>query len=105
MYNIILILINILFARRCQLPGDPDNASYYLPNEIMNMSYPYDSRTESFSKCTVYDTNFTDKYYKSNTPTQRIRNCDKWIYDKSEFQNTVVTDVRIKKFTRLLSWS
>lgn len=103
-----LIIDFIFFTRRCQLSGELDNASYYLPYEIMNKSYPYDIKTGNFSTCTLYeyDTNFMDAKYNnySNTTTKRIRHCNKWIYDKSEFQNTVVTEVRIKKFTRVIPW-
>lgn len=83
----------MFFCHRCQLPGELNNASYTLPINIMNMSYPFDYKLDHFSSCKMYDTNFTDAYYSSNIPTNHTINCHRWIYDKETFQNTAVMEV------------
>ncbi|KAL5233280.1 hypothetical protein ACI65C_000690 [Semiaphis heraclei] len=80
---------------RCQLPGEPDNASYALPPNIMNMSYPFDYNVDHFSSCKIYDTNFTEAYYSSNITANQIINCHQWIYDKHTFQNTAVMEFNL----------
>ncbi|VVC43321.1 Major facilitator superfamily domain,Major facilitator, sugar transporter-like [Cinara cedri] len=80
---------------RCQLPGELANASYVLPPNIMNMSYPFDDKTESWSSCRMYDTNFTDAYYSHKIPANHSRTCDRWIFDKSDFQNTAVMEFNL----------
>lgn len=81
------------FFCRCKLPGELDNASYVLPPEIANMSYPFDHDTDNLSSCKIYDANFTDAYYSAMIPVNRSKNCDHWIYDKSVFKNTAVMEV------------
>lgn len=80
---------------RCQLPGEPDNASYALPPNIMNMSYPFDYKLDHFSSCKMYDTNFTEAYYSSNTTANQSINCHRWIYDKGSNQNTAVMEFNL----------
>ncbi|XP_026805656.1 organic cation transporter protein [Rhopalosiphum maidis] len=77
---------------RCQLPGELNNASYALPINIMNMSYPFDYKLDHFSSCKMYDTNFTETYYSSNIPANHSINCHRWIYDRETFQNTAVME-------------
>lgn len=57
------------------------------------MSYPIDYKTETWSSCALYDTDFSEEYYSSKLPANRSKNCDQWIYDKSIFQNTAVMEV------------
>ncbi|XP_001944985.1 organic cation transporter protein [Acyrthosiphon pisum] len=80
---------------RCQLPGEPDNASYDLPPNIMNMSYPFDYKLDHFSSCKMYDTNFTDAYYSSNITANKSIDCHRWIYDRHDFQNTAVMEFNL----------
>ncbi|XP_025192491.1 organic cation transporter protein [Melanaphis sacchari] len=80
---------------RCQLPGELDNASYVLPPNIMNMSYPFDYKLEHFSSCKIYDTNFTEAYYSSNMPVNHSINCHRWIYDRETYQNTAVMEFNL----------
>lgn len=82
--------MTIFFERRCQLPNELENATYHLPHEIMNMSYPFDYKTNTWSSCEVYDTNFTNLYYLSRIPANQSKHCDHWIYDKSETNSAVM---------------
>lgn len=82
---------------RCRLPNDPVNASYYLPHDIMNMSYPIDYKTKNWSSCKVYDVDFTEVYYASGILANQTRNCDHWVYDQSS-KVTAVIEVNITMF-------
>jgi len=76
---------------RCKLPYELVNASYDLPPDVMNMSYPFDFNTGGWSSCEVYDTNVTNT--SNELKNSSIRYCDQWVYDKSEFQNTAIMEV------------
>lgn len=99
-YNFMIVL----FSRRCILPGEQANASYALPTDIMNMSYPFDYNTGNWSSCKLYDTNFTSSYNHSSTrlansielkSNEPSRFCNQWVYDKSTIENSAVMEVII----------
>ncbi|XP_050086267.1 organic cation transporter protein-like [Anopheles aquasalis] len=77
---------------RCQLPYELANASFSLPQERISMAYPIDTLTEKRSTCTYLDANFTDAYWNSGTPAAGVRSCDHWIYDRSKFESSTVTE-------------
>lgn len=97
-------MIMIVLIYRCRLPNELANASYSLPPDIMNTSYPFDYNTGSWSSCKLYDTNFMDTSFNhtSNRPRNlQTRYCDQWIYDRSEFQNTAVMEVNMSNTSNL----
>lgn len=95
LYFIIKTITNVVFSlNRCQLPSEPENASYALLPNIVNMSYPFDYKLEAFSSCKMYDANFTEAYYSSDMTANQTINCHRWIY-KETFQNTAVMEVKI----------
>lgn len=57
------------------------------------MSYPFNVQKNTWSSCKVFDTNFTDAYYASNTTANQTKNCDQWIYNTKDRQNSAVTEV------------
>lgn len=82
---------------RCRLPNEPANASYYLPPDIMNMSYPIDYKTKNWSSCKLYDVDFTEAYYESRILANQTRICDNWVYDQSS-KVTALMEVNIIMF-------
>lgn len=95
-----IIILLFFFECRCQLPNELENATYNLPHEIMNMSYPFDYKTNTWSSCEMYDTNFTNLYYLSKIPANQSKHCDNWIYDKSK-TNSAVVEVNTMELTSL----
>lgn len=77
---------------RCQLPFEHSNASYNLPAEIMNMSYPFDSLTKKLSTCRYFDSNFTENYFKEGIPANQTIYCDRYIYDDTTYESSTVTE-------------
>lgn len=92
-YHFFIICLCFNFSYRCQLPGELSNASYDLPLDIMNMSYPFDHDDKKLSSCEIYNANFTDSYYSSKIMANESRYCDHWIYNSTS-QKTVVTEVK-----------
>ncbi|GFG37619.1 hypothetical protein Cfor_12698, partial [Coptotermes formosanus] len=61
---------------RCKLPFEYDNATYSLPE--INMTIPWDSKSESWSSCARLDVNFTSEYFSAGIPANKSFNlvCD-----------------------------
>lgn len=77
---------------RCQLPYEESNATYKLPGEILNMSYPVDSFTKTWSTCEYLNANFTSDYYKGNVPATDTTSCSEFIYDYTKYQSSTVIE-------------
>lgn len=105
---------------RCALPGEWENSSYVISDDLWRLAYPIDTLTKNYSKCEYYkdillpdsleipfkptDVVDIDYLLDSNTTTtqattttvsnakREIQSCEKWIYDDSKFENSVVTD-------------
>ncbi|XP_015524354.1 organic cation transporter protein [Neodiprion lecontei] len=78
---------------RCMLPNEnPENATFYLSPDIINMRYPWDNKTESWSRCERYDnTEFADQ--GGNVSRQlTVVECDSFVYDKSQYALTATTE-------------
>lgn len=77
---------------RCQLPFELANATYKLPDEVSNMSFPIDSFTKTWSSCQHLKSNFTDEYFSNGIPATDSVYCDKFIYDNSKYQSSTVIE-------------
>uniref|UniRef100_A0A182N5I8 Major facilitator superfamily (MFS) profile domain-containing protein n=1 Tax=Anopheles dirus TaxID=7168 RepID=A0A182N5I8_9DIPT len=77
---------------RCRLPFELANATYPLPDERFSMAYPIDTLTKKYSTCNYLDANFTDAYWVGGTPAAGVRPCDHWVYDRSKFESSTVTE-------------
>lgn len=100
---------------RCLLPVEnQSNATFKLPEDYVNVSYPMEETIIGVKKikpsqCKMYDINIPpsvttlDQYalFAANNPRNVVIPCDTFVYDKSRFTRTVVTQVR-KKFSLLL---
>ncbi|XP_050069262.1 organic cation transporter protein-like [Anopheles maculipalpis] len=77
---------------RCRLPYELDNASYPLPTDRLTLAYPIDTLTGKYSTCNYLDANFTDDYWAGGTPAADVRACHQWVYDRSKFESSTVTE-------------
>lgn len=77
---------------RCKLPFEANNVSYKLPLDVLSMAYPMESSTGKYSTCTYLDANFTEDYLHGGTPAKEVVGCNNWIYDRSKFESSAVTD-------------
>lgn len=85
---------------RCLLPfEDSHNATYELPESIMNLFYPYDNLSGSWSQCERYDFNYTDQYPDAAgnlSLTNSTVTCDSYVYDKTTYELSTTTEVSSK---------
>lgn len=77
---------------RCELPFENSTANYNLTSNIYNMSYPYDTLTQSWSSCEYIDSNYTDSYFEAGIKNNHTISCDKWIYDQSKYESSTVVE-------------
>ncbi|XP_046592505.1 organic cation transporter protein isoform X1 [Neodiprion lecontei] len=80
---------------RCLRPNEyPENATLDLPDNIMNMTYPWDNETKTFSQCERYDIDFSEDYYQSGanvTFNASVVECDSFVYNKTVYALTTTT--------------
>jgi MFS transporter, OCT family, solute carrier family 22 (organic cation transporter), member 4/5 len=74
---------------RCRLPTEADNATYELSESIRNASYPIDSLTKTWSMCEYWNVSMEES---PGNGTAVAVSCDRWIYDDSKFESSIVTD-------------
>ena len=60
----------------------------------MNMTIPWDSKSNSWSSCARLDANFTDEYFNAGIPANKSVKCDQWVFDTSIYKSSAVTEVR-----------
>ncbi|XP_033230040.1 organic cation transporter protein-like [Belonocnema kinseyi] len=91
---------------RCLLPVEKlENATYGLPADFVNVSYPVDSKTsmrkERPSQCRKYDINIPstvttlDQYYLFATTENKKWNttsCENFVYNRTVYSSTVVSE-------------
>lgn len=77
---------------RCKLPFEANNASYKLPGEVLNMSYPIDAFSKTWSSCQYLYANYTDAYLKDGIPARESIDCSAYIYDNSKYDSSTVIE-------------
>lgn len=66
---------------RCKLDGELSNATFDLPVDVWNASYPLDGNNK-FSRC---------KYFKEfNATNQEIAQCKEFVWDTSKYESSAV---------------
>lgn len=71
---------------RCRLIGEPINATFSLPENIRNVSIPFDSKANKFSQCEYY----TDNYYTQNESSHKIVQCSDYVWDTTKYKSSAV---------------
>lgn len=86
------------FVCRCLLPFEhQNNATFFgISEEQKRMCYPWAKLDKNFSSCEMYDTNFNDEYFLSNTTANRTVRCSQWVYNKETYHNTVLMEVSLE---------
>ncbi|KAH8332812.1 hypothetical protein KR074_011293 [Drosophila pseudoananassae] len=73
---------------RCALPFEGSNSSYELPQNLWNLSYPQGE------VCEIYDVEYSEAYLNGSIPrsTNQTRSCSAYVYDRSKYLNSAVTE-------------
>lgn len=64
---------------RCQIPGEPENASYFINETVWKEYYPWDSINKKYSSCEIYKNNVKEP-------------CEHFIFDNSVYGYTTVIE-------------
>ncbi len=88
----------MILQYRCNIPG-VSNDTYKIQSPyheaLVNQSVPMvtnDGET-TYSSCRLYDVD--NSSVTSHLGNQSETGCDEWVYDRSIFKNTVVTQVKL----------
>ncbi|XP_049952003.1 organic cation transporter protein-like [Schistocerca serialis cubense] len=92
LHKLVGVFLQASVNYRCQLPFENETASYTLPPEILNMSYPWDEREYAFSSCQMLAANYTEDYFHSGRPSNESVTCTQWIYDKSIYTSSTIME-------------
>ena len=66
------------------------NATYYLPENIMNINYPWDTEKNSWSQCV--------QYVNNSNSLKKKEKCKSYVYDRSIYIRTTSSDVSVILF-------
>lgn len=70
---------------RCKLDGELSNATFKLPESILNASYPLDTKSNKFSQCSY----FSDGVDARND-SREVRQCSEYVWDTSKYESSAV---------------
>lgn len=62
---------------RCKLENENTSVQFYLPESVLNISYPFEEKSNEYSKCEYFVGNETKK-------------CNEYIWDDSKFKSSAV---------------
>ncbi|XP_008215741.1 organic cation transporter protein [Nasonia vitripennis] len=93
------VFLGAKMASRCALPFDTDNSSFFLPEHVMNASYPWDYKAKNWSQCERYsdvsgvgptrvDFYLTDKFNAG----RKTSTCHDFVYDRSNYQSSTTSE-------------
>lgn len=71
---------------RCRLNGEPEDASFTLPYDVLNVSYPFDAKNNKFSKCQY----FADNFYAKNESHHDVMQCSDYVWDTKKYASSAV---------------
>ncbi|XP_035731307.1 organic cation transporter protein-like [Vespa mandarinia] len=91
---------------RCLLPHESiENATYYLPQDVMNASYPWDNELKGWSQCLRRDPILDgNSQGHDNSPVQtpigslKLANtegnkpCEEYVYDRRKYKSTTTSE-------------
>ena len=91
---------NTLSINRCEIKAI-DNDTYKVQGRwheiLINQSIPLvkdDDDEYTYDDCEIFSTNQNTSYNSINVPINTSQEeCDKWVYDKSTFESTFITQV------------
>ncbi|XP_053970252.1 organic cation transporter protein [Hylaeus volcanicus] len=107
------VFLSAKMNSRCLLPHENvENATYMLPQSVMNASYPWDYELKGSSQCyrrdvpDVVNQTTIDRYVDTSTDdspiqkpfspnclnTQGVIPCDEYVYDRSKYKSTTTSE-------------
>lgn len=66
---------------------------YNLPFEILNHSIPWDATQNYWDTCHKYDF-YTSMNGNSTRNSSKLIPCKEWVYDRSQYTSSAVSDVK-----------
>ncbi|CAL4069365.1 unnamed protein product, partial [Meganyctiphanes norvegica] len=90
MQKLAWVFLGARVDHRCRIPGELDNATFILDDNIKNLSIPWDKERDDYSQCTMYSGVNIDDLEQTNKT--EITQCNHWLYDRSEYQTSAVID-------------
>ncbi|CRK98615.1 CLUMA_CG011940, isoform A [Clunio marinus] len=78
-HNMSGVFILAVPDHRCKLDGELSNASFKLPDDILNYSIPFDNSKQEYSKC---------EYFRADS-SEAVK-CSEFIWDESKVESSAV---------------
>lgn len=77
--------IHIYCFYSCRLPDEYANASFHLPPDVLNASFPWDDTRHVYSNCSIL-------------VNGEARKCNEYIYDHSKYESSAYFEVFVGVF-------
>ncbi|XP_067010714.1 organic cation transporter protein [Anabrus simplex] len=95
LHKLVNVFLHANPHHRCLLPFEYANTTYTLPPQLLNMSYPWDDSNNEWSSCERLDANFSTDYFSQGVPENHSIGCNSWVYDKSTYKSSAVTEFNL----------
>lgn len=69
-------------AHRCRLEGELSNATFNLPENVLNESFPFDTKLNKPSMCQYFT--------KNNESSHELAQCSDYVWDTSKYESSAV---------------
>ncbi|XP_017794869.1 PREDICTED: organic cation transporter protein-like isoform X1 [Habropoda laboriosa] len=107
------VFLSAKMNARCMLPHEnPENATFFLPPDVMNASYPWDPEHEEWLQCyrrdipNIVNETTINRYVDTSTGdtlvqkpftpnglnTNEFKPCDRYVYDRSKYKSTTSSE-------------
>ncbi|XP_017794870.1 PREDICTED: organic cation transporter protein-like isoform X2 [Habropoda laboriosa] len=84
------VFLSAKMNARCMLPHEnPENATFFLPPDVMNASYPWDPEHEEWLQCYRRD---IPNIVNETTINRYFKPCDRYVYDRSKYKSTTSSE-------------
>ncbi|KAJ8682745.1 hypothetical protein QAD02_018537 [Eretmocerus hayati] len=84
------VFLGAKMTSRCLLPNESaENATFFLPADVMNVAYPWDDKGKSWSQCERYTGNSSSEILN---PSRATTKCDHFVYDRSKYKSSTTSE-------------
>lgn len=92
LHKLAWVFLGAIPPHRCKLPYELDNATYELPLDVLNASYPWDSLNNRWHQCQVYQRHNETAVFAGISTTETVPCPNGYIYDRSRYKSSVAMD-------------